>query len=754
MKHFFHTYSMSNRVIILLCIAAVALIISCTPSPSDAKDGTGILVISDTLGTRLSHLAPGESQINNQIWSVEESQSGWVFFAEEEGILALRGDEFVLVKTPNASTVRSLKVTQNKNSERLYYGEQGDFGFVDVDSTGILDAKSLKYLIPDSLSIGNVWNVLESAGRVYFQTRDYLLEYDGKKIKLWESEYGFHNAFEVSGRIFIREFAVGLIELVDGELRPVLGGEMLSNIIISGIVTDSIGTICIWTHANGVYEINKTDDTVRLRRNYPAELQSISDEFRMYHVARLDASRLVVATLGAGLIIVDNNSTVINHLSLQTGFPDNSQNYLKVSRNGGLWVALDNEGVAYLDNDLVRLTYDRDEGISGYINDIKQIDKRIYVTTGAGIFASKNMNMVDPSSELYYSKDSNMPDFVQISEQPIVWSLEKYHDELFIASESGIFRGYVDSIDLELVPCEIPNDEGKFLAVQAFSFAVDSKNDVLIVGLEDGLAIYDPLMENDSCQLQRLDLGLASFEIRSIELQDGKLFLGTAYDGFVVVSGYDSETGDVDKIMVSSHHPLGRNDVVRWGDSLFGVNANAIFRVELSEDGENLELNDLDFSDLRDVSVLSPSSNGVGWLVTTDRLIQLHKKHSGMEISGTPESMKFEKSSTSSILVDSTGVVWFNNGSELIRYDPRYDVPGNKVFNAHIAQVTQNSTGKVLFHGVYRADNGGIALTQPDWSIPVLSYEEKNLSFGFSATEFISPESVQYRYRLVGADND
>ena len=82
-------------------------------------------------------------------------------------------------------------------------------------------------------------------------------------------------------------------------------------------------------------------------------------------------------------------------------------------------------------------------------------------------------------------------------------------------------------------------------------------------------------------------------------------------------------------------------------------------RVELSEDGENLELNDLDFSDLRDVSVLSPSSNGVGWLVTTDRLIQLHKKHSGMEISGTPESMKFEKSSTSSILVDSTGVVWF-----------------------------------------------------------------------------------------------
>ena len=52
--------------------------------------------------------------------------------------------------------------------------------------------------------------------------------------------------------------------------------------------------------------------------------------------------------------------------------------------------------------------------------------------------------------------------------------------------------------------------------------------------------------KNDSCQLQRLDLGLASFEIRSIELQDGKLFLGTAYDGFVVVSGYDSETGDVD----------------------------------------------------------------------------------------------------------------------------------------------------------------------------------------------------------------
>jgi len=120
----------------------------------------------------------------------------------------------------------------------------------------------------------------------------------------------------------------------------------------------------------------------------------------------------------------------------------------------------------------------------------------------------------------------------------------------------------------------------------------------------------------------------------------------------------------------------------------------------------------------------------------------------------TPEGLKFDKVRTSSILVDSTGVVWFNNGSELIRYDPRYDVPGNKVFNAHIAQVTQSSTGEVLFHGVHRADNGGIALQQPDWSIPVLEYEERNLSFSFSATEFINPEAVQYRYRIVGADKD
>lgn len=208
----------------ILSVAVMVLTLCCFSSPSFSKDGRGSTVVSDTLGTRLSHLAPGETQINNQIWSVEESPSGWVFFAEEEGILALRGGEFTLIKTPNESTVRSLRLAQSESSETLYYGEQGDFGFVDVDSTGILGAVSLKYLIPDSLSIGNVWNVLTADGKVYFQTRDFLFEYQEGQIKRWSATNGFHNSFEVDGRVFVREFGVGLLELNDGELKLVLGG--------------------------------------------------------------------------------------------------------------------------------------------------------------------------------------------------------------------------------------------------------------------------------------------------------------------------------------------------------------------------------------------------------------------------------------------------------------------------------------------------------------------------------------------------
>lgn len=464
---------------------------------------------------------------------------------------------------------------------------------------------------------------------------------------------------------------------------------------------------------------------------------------------------MVVATLGAGLIIVDNNGRVIKQLSTKTGFPDNSQNYLKVSRYGGLWVALDNEGVAYLDDDLVKLTYDRNQGISGYINEIKQIDRKIFVATGAGVFASQSENMVGSSGKFFYSKDSNMSDFFQVSEQPNVWLLEKYQGDLFIASESGVFRRDWTALESGFQRCEIPVDEGRQLAVQAFSFAVDTNKDVLIIGLEDGLAVYNPSHGDSSCQLQRLDLGMETFEVRSIEIQNDKLYLGTAYDGFVVVSGYDYESGSVENVAFSSEHPPGRNDVVKWGDRLFGVNSNGVLGITMSEGGERIRLlKDLDIPEFQNVSVMSTMSNGTGWLVTSDRLIQLRQKLNGIQDSRTPESMKFEKSSTSSILVDSTGVVWFNNGSELIRYDPRYDVPGNKVFNAHIAQVTQNSTGEVLFHGVHRADNGGIALKQPDWSIPILDYEEKNLSFRFSATEFINPEAVQYRYRIIGADKD
>ena len=79
-------------------------------------------------------------------------------------------------------------------------------------------AKSLAYLLPDSIAFGDVWgtHVLEKG--VFFQTSHYIFKISDR-IEVWHSETGFHNSFSLNESLFVREKEVGLLSFQDGDFK-------------------------------------------------------------------------------------------------------------------------------------------------------------------------------------------------------------------------------------------------------------------------------------------------------------------------------------------------------------------------------------------------------------------------------------------------------------------------------------------------------------------------------------------------------
>jgi len=694
-------------------------------------------------------MSPVDTPVNNQIWSVKESRLGWAFFAEEEGILALRGQDWELITTPSASTVRSLAVHNSKHGELLYFGEQDDFGYVQIDSMGLGEAVSLRHLAPDSLSFGNVWNVHALKDEILFQSRNHLFILAGGELTTLHSEAGFHNSFVAGDTYLIREFGRGLHYYTDGKLNKIDSEGVLETDLIAGITALDRKSLLVWTQRSGILNLDIEKKSITSQIAYPSSLASVSAEYRLYNAVRLDSERVVIATLGGGLLIVDSRGNVQKRLTRELGFPDDSQNYLHVSVFGGLWVGLDNEGVAYLDSDLARLSYSSTDGITGYINDLDVIDGELVVSTGSGVYRSSASASVFSGEDFFYSTSSPSPQFSKVVDTPIVWSSEALGGYVFSATESGLVRTRRDGSWSSGQRCAILDSAGEPLPLQAFSLLAVEDPDMVYVGLSDGLGVVDN--PAGDCSVRRIPISAEGVEVRSIEVHQGSIWIGTAFHGLLAMD-VDSINSLAQAVLRSSNHPPGRNDVVKWGDRLFGYSSFGIYDIQATSTEILTSPINGPLESLTDISVVEYVDDSKGWIVTNTSVIKAELVHGQMELVNRPTALEFGKSSTSSILADSTGVVWFNNGSELIRYDPKYDVTGQKVFNAHIASVKTASDGESLFGGFYRAPHGGIADEQPDWSIPTLDFEQRNLTFQFSATEFINPEAVQYRYRVDGSE--
>ena len=101
----------------------------------------------------------------NQNWQIAQSQEGWMYFANNNGLLEYDGMNWTTYPLPGGTKVRSVLTV----GDTTYVGALGQFGRFVRNAKGQLIWQSLSS-VADAKATVNVWHIHRIGSDVFFQT--------------------------------------------------------------------------------------------------------------------------------------------------------------------------------------------------------------------------------------------------------------------------------------------------------------------------------------------------------------------------------------------------------------------------------------------------------------------------------------------------------------------------------------------------------------------------------------------------------
>ena len=164
----------------------------------------------------------------NQNWQISQSKEGWMYFANNNGLLEFDGSTWNTFPLPGQAKVRSVRAV----GDTVYVGALGQFGRFVRDTKGKMVYQMLSDNTPDSAKI-NIWNIHQIGDDIYFQG-DYALY-----VNRGTAREDCYAGIGYSAVVYNRLYAVskqGVFLLVGGEFKRLEGIDVSATSDIIGIL--------------------------------------------------------------------------------------------------------------------------------------------------------------------------------------------------------------------------------------------------------------------------------------------------------------------------------------------------------------------------------------------------------------------------------------------------------------------------------------------------------------------------------------
>jgi ligand-binding sensor domain-containing protein/DNA-binding CsgD family transcriptional regulator len=386
-----------------------------------------VLLSQNTIGIpNIVNYSKQQYNGGSQNWGVVQDKSGIMYWANNDGLLSFDGVFWRMYKLPNKTIARSVAVSDDN---KIYIGGQGEIGYFSPGSNGELVYTSLNQLISTKDNdFADVWNICFYQNRVFFRANKKILEYDGKKVAVYNSgNWGFLSS--VNGELLANEIDKGLVYYSNGQWLPKIKAGKLptDNLLLRSALPLTKDSTLLVSLMHGLFILH--GDTVSAFTT--PDLKEIASK-NISSACIISADRIALATNLGGCIIINKKGKFIQRFTKNEGIQNNNVLSVMADKDKNLWLGLDNgiDLVTY-SNAIRNIFPDQQNRNAGYTSTI--FKNELYLGVSTGVYRIK---LDELFNDISYTIGTF--DFVENS-QGQVWNLSVVNDKLLMGHNKGAY---------------------------------------------------------------------------------------------------------------------------------------------------------------------------------------------------------------------------------------------------------------------------------------------------------------------------
>ena len=664
-----------------------------------------------------------------QNWGIAQDQKGFMYFANNEGLLTFDGVAWQLYRMPNSSITRSVYITASGN---IYVGAYNDFGRMVYASNGKLEFQSLKKYVPvPNQNFNDIWNITSFEGKIMFQSYASAFVFSNDTTcAVIKAPSRFQNSFKVKERLIFNDFDNGLFELVNNRLAPLSGCQALVGEEISAILPFASGDqMLICTLKKGVFIYDG-----RGLVEWKVPVNTYFKNNQIFSAALIHNQYYAIGTIQDGVIILDSSGAIIQHINRDKGLQNNTVLEIMADRSGDLWLGLDN-GIDYVNINSPITFLKHSEGIgAGYTSLIHK--GKLYLGTNQGLFVR------DWNGNGQQNKLTMIPN---TSGQ--VWYLGVHDGVLICGHNNGTF--------------EISGEVAKLISKipGGWKYHILKRFPGYLIGGTYGGMIYFKKESGAWKYMGQIKGFEESFRVFE-EDNEGDIWMSHGFKGIYRIS-FGS---NLEQVKSYRYYTMKEGLPTNYNLNVFKIKGQIVFTTSAgiyNYDSSNdrfeksTSINQL-FSPVYDFTYLKEDDNGNIWYVAWYNAIhragvfRMQEDGSLKHISA-PFVLLNSKfiSGFQSIYPFSNEHLFFGNEDGFVHYSPAAHFSYNPEFTTYITKAVALNIDSTFYYGNVLHSEKGLASRKYTFN-----YKKNAFKFYYSSPIYDNSGSVEYSFKLSGLNNE
>lgn len=646
-----------------------------------------------------------------QNWSIAQDRRGFIYYANNEGILRFDGIHWDLFRISQTSPVRSVYIDSH---DQIFAGSYNDFGKLNHCPQGNMTFESLRHLIPnDTIQFADIWKIHQLDNLIIFQSFEYLFVYDGSSIDIVRPQNRFMLSFQAGNQFFVQEPGIGVFEYTNGSIEEAGWSSGLSDGEISAMVEFPHGQLLVGTSRDGIFRVNNGS-----LQKWDTPANQMVEELKLYSAVKISDEFIAFGTILSGVIIADTAGNVVQHINMGRGLQNNTVLSMFADKDKNLWLGLDN-GIDHVEINSPLTFFSGKEGPgAGYSAVV--FNGGLYLGTNQGLFY-KPFKLLNGQNDDFHLVENTTGQ---------VWSLEVHDGQLLCGHHTGIFRIEKDEA------VKIGNDNGYWGFIPLNNYP-----ELLIGGTYTGLILLKKGEQN--WEFARRIKGFSESSRFLAEDKDGNIWMSHGMKGVFRLRLNEELDSVVSSRLYTHRHglPSSENNLLfQFRNKEYVATINGIYHYNAESDtfmaDEGMNTLFAVNSRLRTIEV---DNNQNIWFIAEDEsgVLRLNEDMTYTKITAPFEALKNKFINGFEFIYPlSDEHVFFGIENGFAHYSSMFSKTYHQPFGAYVMKVELPYIDSV----VYVQEN---ASRQPEFV-----YNNNSFRFHYTAPFYENPGGLRFSYML------